>query len=149
MRHRRAGWKLGRNTSHRRALLRNLVTSLMEHERITTTVPKAKALRPWAEKMITLGKAETLHARRQAAAFLQSPASVKKVFDTLAPRFSSRNGGYLRITRLGPRSGDGAELAKVELIGSELKEKAPEPGKKKRGKAAPEAAAAEATEKKK
>ena len=82
MRHRRAGWKLGRNTSHRRALLRNLVTSLMEHERITTTVPKAKALRPWAEKMITLGKAETLHARRQAAAFLLSPASVKKVFDT-------------------------------------------------------------------
>jgi large subunit ribosomal protein L17 len=141
MRHRRAGWKLGRNTSHRRALLRNLVTSLMEHERITTTVPKAKAMRPWAEKMITLGKAETLHARRQAAAFLQSPASVKKVFDTLAPRFSSRNGGYLRITKLGPRSGDGAELAKVELVGSELKEKAPETTKKKRGKVAPEGAA--------
>ena len=139
MRHRRAGWKLGRNTSHRRALLRNLVTSLMEHERITTTVPKAKAMRPWAEKMITLGKAETLHARRQAAAFLLSPASVKKVFDTLAPRFSSRNGGYLRITRLGARSGDGAEMAKVELVGSELKEKAPETGKKKRGKAAADA----------
>jgi len=108
----------------------------MEHERITTTVPKAKAMRPWAEKMITLGKAETLHARRQAAAFLLSPASVKKVFDTLAPRFSSRNGGYLRITRLGARSGDGAEMAKVELVGSELKEKAPETGKKKRGKEA-------------
>jgi large subunit ribosomal protein L17 len=148
MRHRRAGWKLGRNTSHRRALLRNLVTSLMEHERITTTVTKAKAMRPWAEKMITLGKAETLHARRQAAAFLLSPASVKNVFDKLAPRFSSRNGGYLRITRLGARSGDGAEMAKVELIGSELKEKAPEAGKKKRGKAAADAGAAEGGEKK-
>lgn len=150
MRHRRAGWKLGRNTSHRRALLRNLVTSLMEHERITTTVTKAKALRPWAEKMIGLGKAETLHARRQAAAFLQTPASVKKVFDTLSPRFSSRNGGYLRITRLGPRLGDGADMAMVELVGSELKEKAPEKEKKKRGKAAPDegSAAAETPPKK-
>src|SRR5687767_8080977 len=128
MRHRRAGWKLGRNTSHRRALLRNLVTSLMEHERITTTITKAKAMRPWAEKMIGLGKAETLHARRQAAAFLQTPSSVKKLFETLSPRFSSRNGGYLRITRLGPRMGDGAEMAIVELVGSELKEKAPEKG---------------------
>ncbi len=134
MRHRRAGWKLGRNTSHRRALLRNLVTSLVVEERITTTVTKAKAMRPLAEKMISLGKAETLHARRQAAAYLQTPESVKKVFDTLAARFSSRNGGYVRITKLGWRLGDGAEMAMVELLGSELKEKAPEK-KKKRSKA--------------
>ncbi len=150
MRHRRAGWKLGRNTSHRRALLRNLVTSLMEHERITTTVTKAKALRPWAEKMITLGKAETLHARRQAAAFLQTPLAVKKVFDILAPRFSSRTGGYLRIIHLGPRLGDGADMAMVELVGSELKEQVTEKEKKKRGKTAPAEAeaAAEAPAKK-
>jgi len=133
MRHRNAGWKLGRNTSHRRALLRNLVTALMERERIITTVAKAKAMRRWAEKMINLGKAESLHARRQAAGFLQTPASVKKVFETLSPRFAGRNGGYLRITRLGFRKGDGAELAMVELVGSELKEKAPEK-KKKRSK---------------
>ena len=90
MRHRNAGWKLGRKTDHRRALLRNLVTSLIEKERIVTTVPKAKALRPLAEKMITLGKAETLHARRQAAAYLKSPVSVKKLFETIAVRFGAR-----------------------------------------------------------
>ena len=140
MRHRNAGWKLGRNTSHRRALLRNLVTSLVERERITTTVAKAKAMRPHVEKMITLGKAENLHARRQAAAYLQTPASVKKVFDTLSPRFAGRTGGYLRITRLGFRKGDGAEMAMVELIGSELKEKTPEK-KKKKEKAVPAPAA--------
>ncbi len=132
MRHRNAGWKLGRKTDHRRALLRNLVTSLIERERIVTTVPKAKALRPLAEKMITLGKAESLHARRQAAAYLETPASVKKLFDTIAARFGSRNGGYVRITHMGFRKGDGADLAMVELVGSELKEKAPEKKKKKK-----------------
>jgi len=131
MRHLNAGWKLGRNTSHRRALLRNLVTSLIVEERMVTTVAKAKALRPWAEKMITLGKAETLHARRQAGAFLKTPASIKKVFDTLSARFMGRSGGYVRITHLGWRVGDGAEMALVELVGSELKEKAPEKKKKK------------------
>jgi large subunit ribosomal protein L17 len=135
MRHRNAGSKLGRNTSHRRALLRNLVTSLIERERIVTTVPKAKALRPLAEKMITLGKAESLHARRQAAAYLKTPDSVKKLFDTLAARFGSRNGGYVRITHIGFRQGDGADIAMVELIGSELKEKAPEKKKKKKEEA--------------
>jgi large subunit ribosomal protein L17 len=140
MRHRNAGWKLGRNTSHRRALLRNLVTSLMERERIRTTVPKAKAMRPLAEKMISLGKEGTLHARRQAAAFLQSPDSVKKVFDSLSARFADRPGGYIRITKLGGpglgwRRGDGAEMAMVELVGSELKEKAPEKKKKRSAKA--------------
>lgn len=137
MRHRNAGWKLGRNTSHRKALLRNLVTSLIERERIVTTVPKAKALRPLAEKMITLGKTETLHARRQAAAYLMSPASVKKLFDTISARFTQRAGGYVRITHLGFRVGDGADLAMVELVGSELKEKAPE--KKKKGEEKKEA----------
>lgn len=136
MRHRNAGWKLGRNTSHRRALLRNLVTSLVERERITTTVAKAKAMRPHVEKMITLGKAENLHARRQAAAYLQTPASVRKVFDTLSARFGDRTGGYVRITRLGFRKGDGAEMAMVELVGSELKEKTSD--KKKKKKAAKE-----------
>lgn len=131
MRHLTAGRKLGRNPSHRRALLRNLVTALMERERITTTLPKAKALRPLAEKMITLGKTATLHARRQAAAFLETPDSVKKVFDTLSARFSDRNGGYVRITHLGWRIGDGADMALVELVGSELKEKAPQKKKKK------------------
>ena len=132
MRHLNAGRKLGRNPSHRRALLSNLVTALLERERIVTTTAKAKALRPLAEKMITLGKAETLHARRQAAAFLQTPAAVKKLFDTISARFTDRNGGYVRITRLGWRVGDGADLSMVELIGSELKEKAPEKKKKKK-----------------
>jgi large subunit ribosomal protein L17 len=103
----------------------------VERERIQTTATKAKALRPLAEKMISLGKRETLHARRQAAAFLQSPASVKKLFDTLSARFADRNGGYVRITHLGWRVGDGADMAMVELVGSELKEKKPE---KKKGK---------------
>ena len=135
MRHRNAGWKLGRKTDHRNALLRNLVTSLLEKERIITTVPKAKAIRPLAEKMITLGKAETLHARRQAASYLKSPDSVKKLFETIAVRFGSRGGGYVRITHMGFRKGDGADLAMVELIGSELKEIKPE-GKKKKKKEA-------------
>lgn len=112
-------------------MLRNLVTSLIESERITTTLAKAKTLRPLAEKMITLGKAETLHARRQAAAYLMTPASVKKLFETLSPRFTARNGGYVRIIHLGWRAGDGADMAIVELIGSELKEIVPDKKKKK------------------
>ena len=123
MRHRRAGKKLGRSPAHRRMTLRNLVTNLLERERIQTTLPKAKALRPLVEKMITLGKRDTLHTRRQAAAFLLSAAVVKKLFSTIAPRFAERPGGYTRIVKLGWRIGDGAELAIVELIGSELKKK--------------------------
>lgn len=103
--------------------LRNLVTNLLERERIQTTLPKAKALRPIVEKMITLGKRDTLHARRQAAAFLLSAAVVKKLFSTIAPRFADRPGGYTRIVKSGWRIGDGAELAVVELLGSELKKK--------------------------
>ncbi len=119
MRHLKAGWKLGRNTSHRRALLRNLVTSLIAEERIETTVVKAKAMRPHLEKMITLGKRGDVTARRQAAAYLMTRASVSKLFDTLGPRFGDRNGGYLRIVRTGFQRGDGAEKAIVELLGSE------------------------------
>jgi large subunit ribosomal protein L17 len=128
---------MGRAPAHRRQTLRGLVTNLLERERITTTLPKAKALRPLAEKMITLGKRDTLHARRQAAAFLVRPPVVKKLFADLAPRFGDRNGGYTRIVRGGWRRGDGGEVAIVELIGSELKPKAPK--KKKEAPAESEA----------
>jgi len=119
MRHKVAGWKLGRNTSHRRSLLRNLVTSLILEERIETTVPKAKALRPNVEKMITLGKRGDLAARRQAAAYLMTSAAVDKLFDTIGPRFGDRQGGYTRIVRTGWNKGDGADKAFIELLGSE------------------------------
>jgi large subunit ribosomal protein L17 len=115
----------------RNALLRNLTTSVILEERVITTVPKAKAVKPLVEKMITLGKADTLHARRQAAAFLLTPASVKKLFDTLGTRFGQRNGGYTRITRLGPRKGDGAEQAMIELVGSELVKRAADRAKRR------------------
>src|SRR3954466_8898854 len=124
MRHRKAGVKLKRDISARRALLRGLVTNVIEEERITTTVPKAKAAKPLVEKMITLAKEDTLHSRRQAAMVLRTPKSVKKLFDTLGTRFGQRNGGYTRITRLGPRKGDGAEQAMLELVGSELVKRA-------------------------
>ena len=119
MRHKVAGWKLGRNTSHRRALLRNLVTSLIIEERVETTVPKAKAMRPHVEKMITLGKRGDLAARRRAAGYLMTDDAVDKLFDTIAPRFGDRDGGYLRIVRAGWQKGDGAEKAFIELLGSE------------------------------
>jgi large subunit ribosomal protein L17 len=131
MRHNKAGFKLKRNMSARRALLRNLVTSVIEHERIVTTVPKAKAVKPLLEKMITLGKQDTLHARRQAASFLMTPDSVKKLFDKLGPRFAQRNGGYSRIVRVGCRVGDGAEQALLELVGSELVKRAAERAKRR------------------
>jgi large subunit ribosomal protein L17 len=119
MRHKVAGWKLGRNTSHRRSLLRNLVTSLIVEERIETTIPKAKAMRPHVEKMITLGKRGDLSARRQAASYLMTGEAVTKLFDTIAPRFGDRNGGYLRIVRTAWQKGDGADKAFIELLGSE------------------------------
>src|SRR3954469_4613339 len=107
MRHKVAGYKLGRTTSHRRSLLRNMVTSLILEERIETTVPKAKALRPLVEKMITLGKRGELAARRQALAYLMTSAAVDKLFEAIGPRFGDRQGGYLRIVRAGWRKGDG------------------------------------------
>jgi large subunit ribosomal protein L17 len=119
MRHRRAGWKLGRNTSHRRALLRNLVTSLIVEERIETTITKAKAMRPHVEKMITLGKRGDVAARRLAPSSLMTRESVNKLFETISPRYGDRAGGYLRIIHSGFRKGDGGEKAFVELLGSE------------------------------
>jgi large subunit ribosomal protein L17 len=119
MRHRNGGFKLGRNTSHRRALLRNLVTSVILEDRVETTLAKAKAVRPHVEKMITLGKRGDLHSRRQALAFLQTRDAVTRLFTTVAPRYGSRAGGYLRITRSGFQQGDNAEKAFIELLGAE------------------------------
>ncbi len=119
MRHRKVEKKLGRNTSHRRALLRNLVTSLIMEERIETTPAKAKAMRPHVEKMITLGKRGDLAARRLAFSYLMTRESVDRLFDTVAPRFGDRNGGYLRIMHKGWRAGDGADTVYIELLGSE------------------------------
>src|SRR5580704_3064609 len=131
MRHGVDGYKLKRNVGARKALLRGLVTSVIEQERIITTVPKAKAAKPLVERMITLAKEDTLHARRQAAAFLLTPASVKKLFDKLGTRFGKRNGGYTRVVRLGFRKGDGAEQAMLELVGSELVKRAAERAKRR------------------
>jgi len=133
MRHRVAGRKLGRTSSHRRALFRNLVTDFLDKERVVTTLPKAKEIRPLAERMITLGKRETLAARRKALAFIVKKEIVRKVFETLAPRFADRSGGYTRIIRLGFRPGDSAEMALIELIGSEYE---PVDGDKKKSKKA-------------
>src|ERR1700684_3791519 len=119
MRHRNAGYKLGRNTSHRRAMLRNLVTSVLLMDRVETTITKCKASRPIIEKMITPGKNGSVHARRQALAYLMTPESVDRLFATVAPRYSDRNGGYTRITRSGARQGDAAEMAYIELLGAE------------------------------
>ena len=126
MRHRNGGFKLGRNTSHRRALLRNLVTSVIEHDRVHTTITKAKAVRPLVEKMVTLGKNGSVHSRRQALAYMMTPDSVDRLFKTVAPRYTERKGGYTRIIRTGARIGDASEMAFIELLGAEneLSEKA-------------------------
>jgi large subunit ribosomal protein L17 len=131
MRHRVGTAKLKRDVGARNSLLKNLVTSVIDKERVVTTVPKAKAIKPIVDQMITLAKRDTLHARRQAAAFLETPASVKKLFDTLGSRFGQRNGGYTRIVRLGNRKGDGAEQAMIELVGSELVKRAEERAKRR------------------
>jgi len=123
MRHQVKKGKLGRNTAHRRALLRNLVTSFLERERIRTTLAKARAARPVTEKMITLAKRGTLHARRQALAYMTKEEAVKKLFDEIGPRFKERPGGYTRIVKLGRRAGDGACMAMLELVGTEFKAK--------------------------
>ena len=131
MRHRNYGKKLSRNTEHRRALLRNLVTSLILEERIETTVAKAKAARTEAERMITLGKRGSLHARRLAASYILTAAAVKKLFEDVAKRYASRPGGYTRIVRTGWRKGDGAETALLELVGTEVLQKRAEARAKK------------------
>ena len=131
MRHNKSGYKLKRNIGARKALFKGLVTSVIEHERVVTTVPKAKAIKPLVNRMITLAKRDTLHTRRQAAAFLETPDAVKKLFDKLGTRFGQRNGGYTRVVRLGWRKGDGAEQAMVELVGSELVKRAAERAKRR------------------
>ena len=131
MRHRVGTVKLKRDVGARNSLFKNLVTSVIEHERVVTTVPKAKAIKPMVDQMITLAKRDTLHARRQAAAFLETPKSVKKLFETLGARFGQRQGGYTRIVRLGFRKGDGAEQAMIELVGSELVKRSADRAKRK------------------
>jgi large subunit ribosomal protein L17 len=131
MKHNVSGYKLKRNVSARKALFRGLVTSIIEHERVVTTVTKAKAVRPLVDKMITLAKRDTLHTRRQAAAFLETPDALKKLFDKLGTRFGQRNGGYTRVVRLGWRKGDGAEQAIIELVGSELVKRAADRAKRR------------------
>ncbi len=128
MRHKRAGSKLGRLTAHRWALFRNLLTALFRHERITTTTAKAKALRPIADRLITLSKRDNLHARRQVLALLPDTAVVRRLFDTVAARYADRRGGYTRIIAAGTRRGDGAPVAIVELVDR------PEVPKEKTGK---------------
>jgi large subunit ribosomal protein L17 len=116
VRHHRAGKKLGRDSAHRKALYANLACSLIEHGRIRTTEAKAKAVKPFAEQMITLGKRGDLSARRQAVAELRSQDVVKRLFDDVAPRFADRPGGYSRIVKLGPRQGDAADMVYLELV---------------------------------
>jgi large subunit ribosomal protein L17 len=131
MRHGVSGYKLKRNLGSRKALFKGLVTSVIEHERVVTTITKAKAVRPLVERMITLAKRDTLHTRRQAAAFLETPEAVKKLFDKLGTRFGQREGGYTRVVRLGNRKGDGAEQAIIELVGSELVKRAADRAKRR------------------
>lgn len=133
MRHRRAGKELGRNPSHRRAMLRNMVTSLLKHEQIETTDAKAKAVRPVAEKMITLAKRGDLHARRQALSFIQDKSVAHRLFDELKDRYLDQQGGYVRIVKKGTRKGDGAEISVIQLIPTEEgKKKAKKPKRSKK-----------------
>ena len=141
MRHRKAGKQLGRNTSHRRAMLRNMVTSLFEHEQIVTTDAKAKVVRPVAEKMITLAKRGDLHARRQALAYMKDKGVIHKLFGDLKDRYLDRQGGYLRIVKKGVRKGDGASVSVIQLLPAdesaksrEKKAKRSSTGKKKEKK---------------
>ncbi len=124
MQHNRAGRKLGRTTAHRKSLFRNQLSSLITHERIQTTLPKAKDLRPLIEKMVTLGKRGGLHARRLALKTIPEATTVKKLFEEIAPRFKERAGGYTRILKLGRRQGDGAEMAILEFIDFDFAQRA-------------------------
>lgn len=133
MRHLKSGRQLSRNSSHRWALMRNLVTALLREEKIQTTDAKAKELRRWADRVITLGKQGSLHARRQALAIVQDKTVVRKLFDTIAPRFKDRPGGYTRIIKIGIRRGDAAPVSMIELVvGAEEKVAAPKKGRRAR-----------------
>ena len=145
MRHGMVNRKLGRTSSHRLAMFRNQLASLIEHERIITTLPKAKEIKPLIEKLITLGKNDSVHARRQAAQTVASDTLVAKLFDTIGPRFSTRPGGYTRIVKLGSRRGDAAEMALLEFVERSAEASAPaETTPAKGGKKAPKAEAAPA-----
>ena len=143
MKHRVQGRKLGRTSSHRLAVLRNLSTSLFRHERITTTLMKAKELRPFAERLITISKRETLHARRLVLRDIHDKDVVAKMFDALSSRYAQRPGGYTRIIKLGPRRGDNAEIARIELVDAEVVKKSAEAPAKPEKKAKPSKAAAD------
>lgn len=135
MRHMKSGRQLSRNSSHRWALMRNLITALLREEKIQTTDPKAKELRRWVDRVITLGKRGDLHARRQAAAIIFDKTIVQKLFDTIGPRFKDRPGGFTRIIKLGMRHGDAAQMALIELVGNEAKA-TPASGGEKKGRRA-------------
>jgi len=136
MRHLKSGRQLSRNSSHRWALMRNMITSLLREEKIKTTDPKAKELRRWVDRVITLGKRGDLHARRQVLSIVFDKAVVRKLFDTLGPRFKDRPGGYTRIIKLGIRHGDAAQMALIELVGGEAASAAAAPGGAKKGRRA-------------
>ena len=123
MRHANSGRKLGRDSAHRKAMFANLASSLIEHEQIVTTLPKAKDLRPIVEKLITLGKRGDLHARRQAISQMRNEEAVRKLFATIGPRYKSRNGGYTRVLKAGFRYGDGAAVAVIELVDRDVSAK--------------------------
>ena len=134
MRHRKARYRLGMRTSHREAVLRNMVTSLLEHETITTTDARAKALRSLADKMITLGKRGDLHARRQALEVIRSKTVAQRLFEEIAPRYANREGGYVRVIKKGFRKGDTAPISVVELVEKRVDEsKRKGAGKKPKG----------------
>ena len=146
MRHGMVNRKLGRTSAHRNALFRNQLSSLIEHERIITTLPKAKELRPQIERLVTLGKNDSVHNRRQAERVVSEDSLVKKLFDTLGPRFTERPGGYTRIIKLGTRRGDAAEMAILEFVGYEPKVEEKPAAAPKSKKAAPKAEEAEGAE---
>jgi len=140
MRHQKAGRKLNRTASHRKAMFANMAASLIEHEQIVTTLPKAKEIRPIVEKLVTLGKRGDLHARRQAISQIRDVAVVAKLFDAIATRYATRNGGYLRIMKAGYRYGDNAALAVIEFVDRDVNAK----GAADKVRVAAEAEAAEA-----
>ncbi|HEV2083311.1 MAG TPA: 50S ribosomal protein L17 [Brevundimonas sp.] len=128
MRHGAAHRKLGRTTSHRQAMFANMAASLIKHEQITTTLPKAKELRPFVEKLVTLGKKGDLHARRQAISQVRDVTQVGKLFDTISPRYADRNGGYIRIMKAGFRHGDNAAMAVIEFVDRDVDAKGQDSG---------------------
>ena len=132
MRHRNTVAKLNRTAAHRRALLKNLATSLIENERVITTVAKAKVLRPYAERLITLGKRDTLHSRRQAMRWIHGRPTAKKLFEELAPRYRTRAGGYTRIVKIGSRAGDAAPMAMIQFLAASEKTRKEVAARKKR-----------------